>query len=303
MARGNRLLKRMGKAETVRHAFYGLELVGLVGAVFMLVTATVWRKIVRRHPSWFNFMVTWIISCSSYIFFMGQPKGREPNHNLCLIQAALIYSVPTLTSGATFALVIQVYMTLRSLLTLPKASGNLAVVILVIAPYIPAFALFMLSLGLGLRDPSTVYRDAFYCDMKTKLPQKASAIAVVIIMLCCLIVEVIIFKALRRAWITLNRDDRGSISVIVRVLAFTLVGMLIIILSLVFLIIPNYHNTAFNIAIAIIPVSSVIIFGTQQDIFTAWVSGFQNRKAHGEDTWDTFTPNATQHTLSPQVSI
>jgi len=66
-------------------------LAGLVGAVLMLLTAIIWRKIVRRHASWFNFMITWIISCSSYIFLLGEPVGRTPNHILCLSQAALIF--------------------------------------------------------------------------------------------------------------------------------------------------------------------------------------------------------------------
>jgi len=148
-----------------------------------------------------------------------------------------------------------------------------------------------------------VYRpdDGTYCDLDTKLPQKVSGIVVVIIMVFCLAVEVIIFRHLRRAWETLKRDNRSSVSIIVRVLAFTLVGMLSITLSF-FLVIPDYPNTAFNIVIAMVPVSSVIIFGTQKDIFAAWASGFRSRRTHDADTWETFTPNESRHTVGPQVS-
>jgi hypothetical protein len=45
-------------------------------------------------------------------------------------------------------------------------------------------------------------------------------------MILCLGVEVIIFRHLWRTWATLKRDNRSSVSIIVRVLAFTLVGML-----------------------------------------------------------------------------
>jgi hypothetical protein len=45
-------------------------------------------------------------------------------------------------------------------------------------------------------------------------------------MVLCLAVEVVIFRHLWRAWESLKRDDQSSVSIIVRVLAFTLVGML-----------------------------------------------------------------------------
>ncbi|KAJ7336177.1 hypothetical protein DFH08DRAFT_878000 [Mycena albidolilacea] len=299
----------VGRAATsfrgYRDGFYALELLGLVGAVLMLLTAIIWRKVVRRHASWLNFMTAWIISCASYLFLMAEPVGRHPNHNLCLFQAALVYSVPTLTSGATLALVIHVHMTLRSLLTLPTNHQRSWTPALVIGPYVPAWAIFTYALKVGLNDPSLVHRldDGTYCDLAKESPQRVSSIVVVIIMVLCLAVEVVIFRHLWRAWESLKRDDQSSVSIIVRVLAFTLVGMLSIILSLFFLVIPDNHDMVFNIVIAIPPVSSVIIFGTQKDIFTAWASGFWNRRAHGADTWDTFTPNESRrNTVSPQVS-
>ncbi|KAJ7848586.1 hypothetical protein B0H14DRAFT_2767274 [Mycena olivaceomarginata] len=255
----------VGRAATsfrgYRDGFYALELLGLVGAVLMLLTAIIWRKVVRRHASWLNFMATWIISCASYLFLMAEPVGRHPNHNLCLFQAALVYSVPTLTSGATLALVIHVHMTLRSLLTLPTNHQRSWTPALVIGPYVPAWAIFIYALKVGLNDPSLVHRlnDGMYCDLATESPQRVSSIVVVIIMVLCLAVEV-----------SLKRDDQSSISIIVRVLAFTLVGML----SIMYV-----------------------------DIFIAWASGFRNRRAHGADTWDTFTPNESRrNTVSPQVS-
>ncbi|KAF8189774.1 hypothetical protein K438DRAFT_930773 [Mycena galopus ATCC 62051] len=301
--------EKVGRLATIRYVFYGLELAGLVGAVFMLLTAIIWRKRVRRHASWFNFTITWIISCSSYLFLMGEPLDQQPNHNLCLVQAALVYSVPTLTSGATIALVIHIYMMLRNLLTLPtNRQGSLTAAVSSSLALHPAWAMFVFSMKFGLDHPSLVRRSdsddgtASYCIMNTTLLQRVSGIVVVIIMVLCLVVEVVIFRHLRRAWETLQKDNRSSVSTIVRVLAFTLVGMLSIILSLIFSVTPNYHNTAFNIVIAMIPVFSVIIFGTQKDLITAWGSGFQNPGTHGDDTWEIFTPNESQQTISRQVS-
>ncbi|KAJ7151234.1 hypothetical protein C8R46DRAFT_495637 [Mycena filopes] len=310
-------------AEVVRRdVFYGLQTAGLVGAIVMLLTAMIWRNIARRHASWLNFMITWIISCSSYLFLMREPMGRQPDHTACLIQAALIFSVPILTAGATIALVIHVYMTLRSLLVIPtnRPGTSWGTAALVIGPYVPAWAMFAFALRLGLDDPSLVYRppDGTYCSFRTSVPGRVSAILVAITMILCFAVEIVIFRNLRRAWGTLQKDNQSAIAIMIRVLAFTLVGMLSIMcgsvtlwlscftnrrfrLSLVLLVLP-YDGAAFNIVIAMLPVFSVLIFGTQKDIFAAWTSGFRKRgRPHGADTWETFTPIASQQSSNPSA--
>ncbi|KAJ7135892.1 hypothetical protein C8R44DRAFT_389945 [Mycena epipterygia] len=279
--------------------FYGSRYYSPCSSILMLSTAVIWRDIARRHASWFNFMVTWIISCSIYLFLIGKPLGQPPGHTLCLLQAALVYSVPSLTSGATIALVIHVYITLYCLLTATNRRASWTAALL-IGPYCPAWAMFILALRIGLTDPSVVQRPAngTYCSMTANLPGRVSAIVVAILMILCLGVEAMIFRNLRRAWETLKQDNRGFVSTTVRVLAFTLVGMLSIILSLIFLALPSPddHDAAFNVVIAIVPVSSVLIFGTQKDIFTAWCSVFR-RKPHGVDTWETFTSNESRQTM------
>ncbi|KAJ7637264.1 hypothetical protein DFH06DRAFT_653134 [Mycena polygramma] len=300
------LRESVGRGPAIVYVFYALELAGLVGGVVMLLTAVIWRKIARRHASWLNFIVTWIISCASYIFLIGEPLDWKPNHALCLIQAALIYSVPTLTAGASIALVIQVYTTLCSLLTMPMSRRIPWTAALVVCPYVPAWAMFVFSLKVGLTDPSLVQRPdgGAYCNLNTSSPGRVSAILVSVLMLLCLPVEVIIFRNIWRAWATLKEDNRGFVSTIVRVLAFTLVGMVSIILSLVCLILPYGYDAAFHIVIAMLPVFSVVIFGTQKDIFAAWASGFRRQRPHGEDTWEVFTPNESRQsvTVSRQVS-
>ncbi|KAJ7695343.1 hypothetical protein B0H17DRAFT_430733 [Mycena rosella] len=298
---------------TLLHVFYGLQTAGLVGAVGMLFTALVWREAVRRHASWFNFMATWIISCCSYIFLIGMPPNQQPNHLLCLVQATLIYSVPTLTSGATIALVIHVYITLRCRLN-GIAYRSAWTVALVCLPYIPAWAMFFFSLRIGLGDPTLVQRphSSMYCNMpRTDMPKRVSSIVVATIMIICLGVEAVIFRNLRRAWSTLKWDGPNSVSMIVRVLAFTMVGMLTITcvfnllpfgpgqsrffysVSLIFCAFPAaQEGAAFDVVISILPISSILIFGTQKDIFTAWGS-ICRRTPHGADTWETFTPLGT----------
>ncbi|KAJ7604249.1 hypothetical protein FB45DRAFT_957578 [Roridomyces roridus] len=289
-----------------RYAFYGLQLAGLSGAFLLLLTASIWRKATRRHASWYNFMICWIISCSSYIFLIGLPLGKEPDQALCAVQAALIYAVPPLTAGATIALVIHVYMTLRSLLVdIPHR--QLWTAALVIGPYIPAWILFLVFLNKGLSDPSLVRRmdDGTYCSMSmnTQVPARASSAVVSTIMILCLGVEAIIFRNLRRVWAIFKQDsdERASVSMVVRVLAFTSIGMLSIILSMIFMILPDSTNEIFNIVIAIVPVSSILIFGTQKDILAAWTSTCRREREnhhheqHHVEMWETFTPTGSSN--------
>lgn len=93
--------------------FIVLQLTGFTGLVIILFTASVSTLSKKRHPSWSNFIVTWIISCVSYrlvyhpslkfpsvncwfSFLAGAPITWQPEYSLCLTQAALIYTVPTL---------------------------------------------------------------------------------------------------------------------------------------------------------------------------------------------------------------
>ncbi|KAJ7053286.1 hypothetical protein C8F01DRAFT_552011 [Mycena amicta] len=301
-------MEGQARSSAVNMAFYGMQTAGLLGTLLMLLTATIWHKVARRHSSWFSFVVAWLISCTSYLLTMGVPADHQPNHALCVLQAALIYSVPPLTAGATVALVVNVYLNLRSVLTASNNYNGVEVkTALIVVPYIPAWAVFTLTLRLGLDEPGLILRrdDGAYCSIVSSIPSRVSSALVAGLMITCVGIEIVIILAMRRAWETLQRDDRGSITITVRVMAFTLVGMLFIILSLVLLALPNDHDTAFNIVIAIIPLSSVIIFGTQKDILTAWGSifvfllGRRTTTEHGTDTWETFTPIETGQNLPP----
>ncbi|KAF7300569.1 hypothetical protein HMN09_00941800 [Mycena chlorophos] len=297
----------MGSA-AVTNAFYGMQAAGLLGAFIMLLTAMIWHRTARRHASWFSFMVAWLISCASYLLTMSVPEDQEPNHALCLFQASLIYAVPVLTSAATISLVVNIYLNLRALLTGSRNYSRATVTAaLIIVPYIPAWAVFTIALKIGLgTDHNAVvgrHQGNGYCSLVNDVhPTQVSSAFVAALMIVCLGIEIVIIRAMRRAWETLQRDDRGSITIAVRVLAFTLVGMLSIILSLVLLALPYEQNNAFNIVIATIPLSSVLIFGSQADFLAAWASIFyfflgRRRRTDHVHGSDTFAPSESQQAL------
>ncbi|KAF7430325.1 hypothetical protein PC9H_006030 [Pleurotus ostreatus] len=62
-------------------------------------------KTVHRSPAWFNFLLTWVLYCISYLITLGQQTGEEPHFSICLFQAMLIYAAPavTVTAGLCFS--------------------------------------------------------------------------------------------------------------------------------------------------------------------------------------------------------
>ncbi|CAK5272314.1 unnamed protein product, partial [Mycena citricolor] len=300
-----------GAGHVRRIVFFSLELAGLAGAVIMLLTGLIWRQAARRHIVWFNFMFTWMISCASYILLIGQSVDELPNRTICVAQSALIYSVPTLTSGSTLALVIHVYITLRTLLTVATPDylfmyRKILTIMLVGVPYVPTAGMFASALVISLRAPpselSLSYSEGAFCGLTATPLGRISASIVAVMMIAGLVFEAVIFCTLRRVWRTLQAENRASVSMITRVMAFTLVSIVSIIISMIFLVLPSEHQSGFNVMIATIPVTSVLIFGTQKDVLNAWASIFRKKRAHGADTWDTFTPEGSRQiiiTLSP----
>jgi hypothetical protein len=79
-------------------AFVALNFVGGIG-LFVVTLTAIFSPKVRRLPTWYNFCVSWILSCISYtlLTFAGQQTTSSPSHSLCFAQSVLIYAVPPLS--------------------------------------------------------------------------------------------------------------------------------------------------------------------------------------------------------------
>uniref|UniRef100_A0A0W0F9X0 Uncharacterized protein n=1 Tax=Moniliophthora roreri TaxID=221103 RepID=A0A0W0F9X0_MONRR len=283
--------------------FLSLQLIALGGLLLILATITLSSGISKRHPIFINFIVTWIISCASYIFMVGHPIDWEPPYELCLIQASLIYTVPSLNMQnfrvntdsrlarkfPSFRLqspdpiVInfeQIMMFFRASFPLPDIHGygRSWYVWLVLVPYIPAIITFSLSLGIGLKHPETVRRidSGMYCNMENQYPGKISAILVLVFMLACIILEVLICRDVRRHMSALRNEVFGHLkATLIRVLAFSAFTVVAVIMSIIFFFTDN-HGPALNIIIALVPIDAVLVFGTQEDILRSWASSIRS---------------------------
>lgn len=75
--------------------FDSLIVIGLVLLIAVLSPAMFSRRI-KRLETWFGFITSWIVLCISLLLLVGQPQESEPNPQICLLQAAMLYASPPL---------------------------------------------------------------------------------------------------------------------------------------------------------------------------------------------------------------
>ncbi|KAK0203954.1 hypothetical protein DFS33DRAFT_1432737 [Desarmillaria ectypa] len=276
-------------------AFYVLQLTGFGGLLIILLTGIFSPTVAKRHICWLNFMVTWIISTISYSLLVGHSMEWEPPHGLCLTQAILIYSVPTFLYHhsarnprwfLTFFLswipmtVLKVSVSINALLSPPSTVHFNWTPFLYVVPYVASGGTAALSLAIGLKDPDTVARrePGMYCNFENRIPSHVSSALVAGIMALCLGIEIFVLVKLRKNWTHLRRKrDRQTVPLTLRVLAFSAVGCMAIVLGFVF-VLNSYHGPALNLILGSVPLLAVLLFGTQQDILDSWLYLFRGKQ-------------------------
>ncbi|EIN06372.1 hypothetical protein PUNSTDRAFT_144999 [Punctularia strigosozonata HHB-11173 SS5] len=297
--------------------FIILESVGAVGVCLLIATYLLSKNVRRsRHPVWLNMCITWLLSCIAYILlaFHGWQKGPEPPFDICLIQAALVYASPPMTACSAWALLVQLYVNINTLVhpRMQKDHPILATKIknaaLIITPYFIWIAVIVGCVLAGVNERKSVVRDTNpYCTISTGTPGRLSAIWVVLFVLITLGLEGIVvhiphhsYWNLSAAYIAyaFHANDRSfkeaqavtrvrpPVSLLIRIVIFTVFSVLVIGVS--FLIVTPIKSTMFymivpNIFIALMPIAVCIIFGTSMDIMRAWA--FWKPPLQDEDPW------------------
>ncbi|PPQ78323.1 hypothetical protein CVT25_011694 [Psilocybe cyanescens] len=291
--RTSRFIKRSGElpVETMDiflDIIITLQMVGFVGCALTLGTV-IFSKVYRR-PTWLSFMITWTVSSISYLllFFSGQLENPKPPFGLCIIQASLIYAVPPLcvtsilsVNAITYHSNILLTRTSASTLALVAQVCSLLDEISTPLIFVAVRSLFIdrvrqheriWNVILGLNDPSTVHRSSLatpYCSITNLIPSRIASIAVAALLLPTLVLEGIICKILKDNW-SVIKGSQSLLSTAVRVLGFSLLGMVAIALSLVFASTSD-RNPAMNIVISLMPPAAFSLFGTQWDIIGVWM--------------------------------
>ncbi|KAJ7636730.1 hypothetical protein FB45DRAFT_449330 [Roridomyces roridus] len=261
--------------DTLINVFVALQMIGLIGSVALVLTTTLSSR-APRTPTWQNFFTSWIISTISYslLLFAGQLRSRDPPFGVCLAQAGLIYGTPSLAAATTFGLVVQIWFSTQSLTAKKIPHERIWTLAILVLPYLVLFSMVLASWVIGSNNPELVklIGSGMYCHIgPTGALGKVSATIVTILLLPTLVFEVLICVSLRRNWSTFRRM-KNSLSIVLRVIIFSVIGVLAIVLSAIFVFSANEdHGASVNIVLALIPVLAVIVFSSQRDIISVWM--------------------------------
>jgi len=259
--------------KTLIDVFLAFQLLGLIGSVALVLTTTLSNR-APRNSTWQNFFTSWIISTVSYslLLFTGQIHTPQPTFGVCLAQAGLIYGIPSLTAATTFGLIAQIWFKVQTLLRRKVKNERLWTITILILPYCMLVGMVIASWVAGVRNPSGVLiiGSGMYCHIGySGTLGKVSAALVALTLIPTVTLEILICISLRKNWATFKRM-KNSMSIILRVVIFTLIGILAISLSALFVFSSN-HGPGVNIALAAMPVIAVLVFSTQKDILSVWM--------------------------------
>ncbi|GAV99239.1 hypothetical protein F5879DRAFT_83052 [Lentinula edodes] len=251
--------------------FNALQLMGLIGSMISLVTALF--SSVPRQATWYNFFVSWIVYCTSYllIFFAGHAYDGNPSLSLCLAQSSLNHAASPFSAACALALVIQLYLNIQATLTRKSIRGTHYYwhIVLLITPYVIFVVLMIESLSLTLAT-NAKFSSISYCSLENPVPGKITAALVVVLVVPILVVNLLIYLSFRKHSSFLL--ERNYMSMFVRVSIFTLFGLVSAIVGLIFFFLNQIDTNSrkvrvgMNIILAIIPVAAVLVFGTHKDL-------------------------------------
>jgi len=257
--------------KTLIDIFLTLQILGLIGSCALVLTTTLSNR-APRNATWQNFFTSWIISTVSYslLLFAGQVDQPEPTFGVCLAQAGLVYGIPSLTAATTFGLIAQIWFSVQTLLARKVKNERIWTIALLILPYVFLLALVIASWTIGIRntDQVKIIGSGMYCHLEGEMG-KVSGAMVALTLLPTIALEISICIALRRNWGTFKRM-KHSLSIILRVVVFTMFGILAIAVSGVF-VFTNNHGASLNIVFGILPITAVVVFSTQKDIISVWM--------------------------------
>jgi len=263
------------------NAFIGLQLAGGLGFSIIVFTALGSRH-VKRNSTWYTFCLAWILSCVSYtlIFLVGQQDS--PAFGVCVTQAAAIYSAPALTSCGTLAFAIDMLIGVRAASAkIPPNRRYSITLTLLIIPYIIWVFLFLGFLLYGVNNPSLVHKgpNGTYCDLSSFTPAKISGMIVVSATMLILLIEGYIGTRLFRSRDILK--DRQLIKMALRVMIFSLLGALGLGVGVAYVLFSK-QGPVFDILLALLPASGIIIFGSHMDLIRVWLFWRRPQNVAGE---------------------
>ncbi|KAG9224960.1 hypothetical protein CCMSSC00406_0001889 [Pleurotus cornucopiae] len=104
-------------------AFNVVQMTGLVLLLAVILTAWL-APSVKRSIAWFNVIISWIFSASSFLLLMGRQTGPEPPFGLCLFQSMLIYAAPAMNACVCVSFALELFFNVSAAAAQTPASRN-----------------------------------------------------------------------------------------------------------------------------------------------------------------------------------
>jgi len=198
-----------------------------------------------------------------------------------------------LCAYSTFALVVQLWLDVRSSAKKNTGDYSWTTIWLLLFPYLMCVCVLAEATYFGLANPEDVEknRTCVYCVIKTGVPGTISSILVAIAILVTLAIEIITARTLWLHWRVLRLVDSNaemSWSLLVRVAIFT--GFQIVALGSCIAFVLKSTDSIPNGILATLPVVAFVVFGTQKDILDT--AAFWRRR-QGLKIWRRRRPGPT----------
>ncbi|KAH8831189.1 hypothetical protein DL96DRAFT_1705628 [Flagelloscypha sp. PMI_526] len=254
--------------------FHALYVLGAVTLTALFTTAAISRSI-HRNLAWYSFIASWIIGSISFsfLFLSGQWDVLNPNHSICIVSAALVYSAPPLNACTSALLIFPLWYGLRISMYTGKPASFLLNFLVALVPFL-IWIIFLVSiLVFNIHHPSLVTpnENFTYCVVSQLTIHRLPSIFVAVVAVLAIGFEIdlifLVYKSYRS-----NLKDKVPFNSFIRIIIFS-VFALVALGSGIWSAFTPYHSITKDIAVASLPVVTFLVFGTQRDILNAWVCG------------------------------
>ncbi|KZT35372.1 hypothetical protein SISSUDRAFT_1064519 [Sistotremastrum suecicum HHB10207 ss-3] len=255
--------------------WFSVLILGQIGLFALLCTFALSKSITPRSPLLINVIVIWFFATFAYLIlaYSGHYTDSKPPFEFCLAQAVLKHGFDSGSVFAVFLLVFDTWLTVRRGNEAPTFP-RLRLVLGISAPYVTFLVASLLVLISGIKHPQHVERiqGTFYCTLGGDIGGRFLKAAWEIVMTAQIVFHVMLGVAAWKYQKDANRvgTDVLSISVLIRVLLFSIWGLVGLVLSVGFTIGTVTSGIAVSTISSSFPLVIFLIFSTSKDILRVW---------------------------------
>lgn len=244
----------------------------------MLLGIVLFSKRVKRHPTFMNLCVAFIITgfSSSLLVYARRTTGPEPSRMLCLLQASLLYGTPALISTAAFMLVLEMFFNVRAAFfgeVYRDGDHFFRSWAMLVSPYVAFFVSVLATATVGAANPQHVSRNRrfFYCSVQSSpLTNTLTTFSAIILLLTTVTIvwtAVLIYKRLMITTVKAMRPKwTMDLNLPLRIIGFGFYTIIAMSLSLLSIKAPS--SPAPDLVIAFAATLFMLVLGTQKDIIS-----------------------------------